>query len=99
MHVFPFRMSDERLAAFAWHPWAEFWRDLKPAYDLFEETHIPPQISVCNKRYAVARVRVATRTTSMLQSACPAGRARSRQSSSVQSHPPRESSVASAHGS
>lgn len=33
VHVFPFRMTDERMAAFAWHPWAEFWRDMKPAYD------------------------------------------------------------------
>ncbi len=55
VHVFPFRMTEERMAAFAWHPSAEFWRDLKPAYDLFEETHVPPQVSVCNKRYAVKR--------------------------------------------
>lgn len=53
VHVFPFRMTEERLAAFAWHPWAEFWRDLKPAYDLFEESRIPPQVGVCNKRYVV----------------------------------------------
>ena len=30
VHVFPFRMTAERMAAFAWHPSAEFWRDLKP---------------------------------------------------------------------
>ncbi len=53
VHMFPFRMTDERLAAFAWHPWADFWRDMKPAYDFFEESHIPPQVSVCNKRYSV----------------------------------------------
>ncbi len=53
VHVFPFRMTDERLAAFAWHPWADFWRDMKPAYDLFEESHVPPQVSVCDKRYSV----------------------------------------------
>ena len=53
VHVFPFRMTDERLAAFAWHPWADFWRDMKPAYDLFERNHIPPQVSVCDKRYSV----------------------------------------------
>jgi murein L,D-transpeptidase YafK len=55
VHVFPFRMTEERVAAFAWHPSAEFWRDLKPAYDLFEETRVPPQPSVCNKRYSVKR--------------------------------------------
>lgn len=59
VHVFPFRMTDERLTAFAWHPWAEFWRDLKPAYDLFEAKRIPPEIAVCNGRYAVRPGRAA----------------------------------------
>lgn len=72
VHVFPFRMTEERMAAFAWHPSAEFWRDLKPAYDLFEETHVPPQVSVCNKRYAVKRGDAAASAT-LLQASCPAG--------------------------
>ncbi len=72
VHVFPFRMTEERMAAFAWHPWAEFWLDLKPAYDLFEETRIPPQIGVCNKRYAVKRGNAAANAP-QLQAACPAG--------------------------
>ncbi len=59
VHVFPFRMTEERLAAFAWHPWAAFWRDLKPAYDFFEDSHIPPVISVCGMRYVVQRGREA----------------------------------------
>ncbi len=71
VHVFPFRMTAERLAAFGWHPWAEFWRDLKPAYDLFEETRIPPQIGVCNKRYAVHSGNAAAGSVPELQSACP----------------------------
>ena len=53
VHVFPFRMTSERMAAFAWHPWAQFWRDMKPAYDLFEDTRIPPRIAISNKRYSV----------------------------------------------
>ena len=72
VHVFPFRMTEERMAAFAWHPSAEFWRDLKPAYDLFEETHVPPQVSVCNKRYTVKRGNAAANAPA-LQAACPAG--------------------------
>jgi WD40 repeat protein len=55
MHAFPFRMTKERMDAYAWHPAAEFWGDLKVAYDLFEETHVPPQAGVCNKRYTVKR--------------------------------------------
>jgi murein L,D-transpeptidase YafK len=73
-HVFPFRMTEERIAAFAWHPYAEFWRDLKPAYDLFEESRIPPQVSVCDKRYAVQPGRAADDAPA-LKSACPAARA------------------------
>ena len=73
LHVFPFRMTEERMGAFAWHPWAEFWRDLKPAYDLFEETHIPPQVSLCNKRYVVKRGNVAANAP-QLQDTCPTGK-------------------------
>jgi murein L,D-transpeptidase YafK len=69
VHAFPFRMTDERLAAFAWHPWAEFWRDLKPAYDLFEKSRIPPQVSVCDKRYVVQPGRAASAPA--LQAICP----------------------------
>jgi murein L,D-transpeptidase YafK len=74
LHVFPFRMTDERLAAFAWHPWAEFWRDLKPAYDFFEETRIPPQIGVCGKRYTVKRGSPVAGNAPLLQAVCPAGK-------------------------
>ena len=55
IHAFPFRMTKERMEAYAWHPAAEFWGDLKVAYDLFEETHVPPQAGVCNRRYTVKR--------------------------------------------
>ena len=70
VHVFPFRMTDERMAAFAWHPWADFWRDMKPAYDLFEETHVPPRVSVCNKRYSV-QGRTEGGWTAVSESECP----------------------------
>ena len=53
VHVFPFRMTEEAMAAFAEHTWASFWRDLKPAYDSFERTRIPPSIGVCEQRYHV----------------------------------------------
>ncbi len=74
VQVFPFRLTQERLAAFAWHPYAEFWRDLKPAYDLFEQSHIPPQVSVCNKRYLAEPGR-ASDNGPALKSACPGARA------------------------
>ncbi len=74
VHVFPFRMTEERLTAFAWHPWAEFWRDMKPAYDLFESDRVPPQISVCNKRYSAKRGSATAASAPALQAVCPPAR-------------------------
>lgn len=51
VQVFPFRMTDEALTARSDQKWAPFWRDLKAAHDLFEETRVPPRVSVCGKRY------------------------------------------------
>lgn len=53
LHVFPFRMSDANLAAYAVSQWREFWGDLKAGYDSFERTLLPPNISVCGLRYRV----------------------------------------------
>jgi murein L,D-transpeptidase YafK len=55
VHVFPFRLTDARLAAYEKSQWAEFWREMKPGYDLFEANHIPPQISVCQGKYEARR--------------------------------------------
>lgn len=51
LQVFPFRMTDANMAANAGSCWAAFWRDLKEGYDSFERTNLPPQVSVCSKRY------------------------------------------------
>ena len=53
VHSFPFRMTDANLEANASNPWMQFWMNLKPAYDLFERTRVPPTVGVCNKRYLV----------------------------------------------
>ena len=54
VHIFPFRMTQENLAQRSHHTWAAFWRDLKRGHDAFEETQLPPKISVCQGRYAVS---------------------------------------------
>jgi murein L,D-transpeptidase YafK len=51
VNVFPFRMTEANLAAHSESPWLAFWFDLKEAYDAFEHTHLPPQVSVCDRRY------------------------------------------------
>ena len=51
VHVFPFRMTDENMKVRASHAWSGFWRELKPGYDAFEQTQVPPRISVCAGHY------------------------------------------------
>jgi len=53
VHVFPFRLSDAALAEQHGAPWFEFWRELKPAYAVFERTRVPPQIEVEGGRYQI----------------------------------------------
>ena len=76
VHIFPFRLTEARLSAYADNPWAEFWRDMKPGYDLFEASHILPQISVCQKRY-MAEPGSPGAKTSPVRNACPPGTAAS----------------------
>lgn len=54
VHIFPFRMTHENVARYAGHEWAHTWADLKPAYDSFERTRVPPRVAVCGVRYKIA---------------------------------------------
>jgi len=51
IHVFPFRMTSENFNRYDVPQWRDFWRNLKEGYDLFERTHRPPRISVCDNSY------------------------------------------------
>jgi murein L,D-transpeptidase YafK len=51
VHIFPFRMTEANLEAQVLNHWHPFWMHLKPGYDAFERTRLPPRVSVCNKRY------------------------------------------------
>ncbi len=53
VHVFPFHMTTANLNRHADSPWIGFWRDLKPASDLFVSTQIPPRVGLCDGRYVV----------------------------------------------
>jgi len=52
VHVFPFRMTERNLRLRKGDRWSGFWADLKKGYDLFEASHVPPKVSVCEGRYA-----------------------------------------------
>ncbi|MEQ1649074.1 MAG: L,D-transpeptidase family protein [Hyphomicrobiaceae bacterium] len=53
VHVFPFRMTEDKLKAYALNEWYDFWRNLKDAYDSFERTRLPPKVTICEGRYWV----------------------------------------------
>ena len=67
IHIFPFRMTDDNMAAHAESPWMDFWRDLKVGYDAFEATRQPPRIGICGQRYVVARASPGARTDGPLR--------------------------------
>jgi murein L,D-transpeptidase YafK len=53
VHAFPFRMTDENMKRNRNSRHYRFWTMLKPAYDFFEQTRLPPKIAICNRRYFV----------------------------------------------
>lgn len=77
VHVFPFRPGLLRKALWADSPWAPFWRDLEPGYDLFEKTRVPPLVRVCNKRYVLSPARPGSDGSAPITSGCPPALAKS----------------------
>ncbi len=53
VHVFPFRMTAANMHRHAGSEWAPFWTNLKEGYDAFEQTKLPPQVGICDKRYSI----------------------------------------------
>jgi murein L,D-transpeptidase YafK len=51
VQAFPFRMTERNMRVYSNKSWAPFWQNLKAGYDLFEQSHVPPKVYVCNKTY------------------------------------------------
>ena len=51
VHVFPFRMTAERMAREADNEWFDFWKNLREGYDHFERERVPPEVTVEGGRY------------------------------------------------
>ena len=51
IHIFPFRMTNERMAKAADHKWIDFWKNLRTGHDLFEKNKVPPNVTVKGKNY------------------------------------------------
>jgi murein L,D-transpeptidase YafK len=54
VHIFPFRMTEDRLAKASSEPWFAFWRNLAEGDRLFRETGRPPRAYACGARYGFA---------------------------------------------
>lgn len=53
IHIFPFRMTDERMQKAEGSPHLDFWQSLRPSYVFFENDRRIPQITVENGIYRV----------------------------------------------
>jgi len=51
VHIFPFRMSEEKMRQCRGHRWRPFWKNLEKGYRWFEEKRTIPNVSVQDKRY------------------------------------------------
>ena len=51
VHIFPFEMTTENLAAQSENPNHDFWTNLKTGWDWFERERIPPNVSVADMAY------------------------------------------------
>lgn len=51
VHAFPFRMTDRNVSLHQGDQWSGFWENLKTGSDMFEESGVPPVVSVCEGRY------------------------------------------------
>jgi murein L,D-transpeptidase YafK len=70
VHAFPFRMTERNLRLRKGDKWSGFWADLKRGYDLFEASHMPPKVSVCDGRYVFEAGSLAT-LSSAVEERCP----------------------------
>ena len=53
VHIFPFRMTENRLRRHDNAQWLAFWLQLEPAYRDFENTRTVPEITMADGRYLV----------------------------------------------
>jgi murein L,D-transpeptidase YafK len=51
LQIYPFRMTPQKLAAYADNPNQSFWHNIKEGYDRFEIAKVPPSWDVCEKKY------------------------------------------------
>ena len=55
VHLFPARMTNERMKAAESEAAVSFWKELQPVYEAFEATHLPPAVTVVGGVYRVQK--------------------------------------------
>lgn len=51
--IYPFQMTSDNMERHKHSSYADFWRQLKPGYDYFQQTHKPPIVAVMDGRYII----------------------------------------------
>ena len=51
VHIFPFRMTGEKMSTIAGDPNESFWKNLKEGYDFFETNKVPPNTNTKDGNY------------------------------------------------
>ena len=53
VHIYPFRMTQENMAAYSTDKWYGFWKELQAGYDYFSVHGRPPAVKVKGKHYVI----------------------------------------------
>jgi murein L,D-transpeptidase YafK len=55
IHLFPFRMTEQRMERETANEWFGFWSRLREGYDIFERSRLPPEVTVKGGVYQLNR--------------------------------------------
>jgi murein L,D-transpeptidase YafK len=72
VQVFPFRMTETNMSLHAANPNIGFWQQLREGHDAFMRDHVPPNVSVCDGRYAIRPGNKGNDGSAPIDVSCPA---------------------------
>ncbi len=52
VQALPFALTKTNLLRYSGHQWLDFWKELKPGYDYFEQTGLPPTVRIKGQHYS-----------------------------------------------
>ena len=55
--IFPFRLTNQNIDKYSNYPYVSFWQHLKPGFDIFEYSHVPPVVRVVKADYRFAKIK------------------------------------------